>query len=423
MQALMRALGNPERKLRIVHIGGTAGKGSTCYMAATILEKAGYKVGLHMSPHMISITERLMINRTPIPEKKFVQLLNDVMPVVEKVAKTNPDGDPTYYEITVAMMFKYFFDESVDVAVVEVGLGGKLDGTNVLTPAVSVINNVGLDHTEILGDTVEQIAADKREIIKSGHPAVSGATQPSVRNLIIEKAKDAGSQLSLIDRDFYIEHMQAKTFPTIPKGPHEAPIIFDYVSQKLTIRNIKLSLFGRHQAANAAVAITAVGRCGLEVSEHAIRDALSSIDYIGRLEILSIHNIPVLIDGAHNPMKMTALAAALTDHFPTVKFSVLFAVKGDKKVGEMVRLLSPHVSHWFVTTLERQTDWGKRVMYETNELAKVVASSDPKKPMTVVPDFQKFLANLSPEGPLLITGSLYLVGAVEEWKKNYGVRT
>ncbi len=404
MHQLMRELGNPETKIPFIHVGGTAGKGSTAFIAATILEKGGYKVGLHTSPHLVSITERLMINRTPISEGKFVQLLNDIIPVVEKII-------PTYYEITVAMMFKYFFDERVDIAVVEVGLGGRLDGTNVLTPAVSVINNVGLDHTEILGDTIEKIAADKREIIKAGHPAVSGATQESVRNLIVEKASKVNTPLYLLDRDFRVENIRARIFPDLP------PITFDYISKNITLKNLELSLFGRHQATNTAVAITAVRYCGLKVSEKAIRRALSDLHYMGRFEITTIRNTRVIIDGAHNPMKMTALSAGLADHFPDKQFPTLLAVKGDKQVTKMVRILAPHVSHWYVTTLMRQTDWGKSVMFKTDELGKAVAEADPGKPMTLIPDFSEFLSNLNSPDPLLITGSLYLVGAVEEWTK------
>ncbi len=417
MNQLVALLGHPERKIPIIHIGGTAGKGSTSYIAASILEKAGYKIGLHMSPHMISITERLMINRSPIPEEKFVKLLHDIIPAINEVSKSNPDGAPTYYEITVAMMFKYFADEKVDAAVIEVGLGGKLDGTNVLTPVVSVVNNVGLDHTEILGDTVEKIAKDKREIIKAGHPAVSGVTQPTVKKIIIEKCKELKTPLYLLERDFFVKNIRPLVFKSVPTGKHDAPITFDYVSDEITLKNLKLSLFGRHQATNAAVAITAVLHSGLKVTEPAIRSAIFSIDYIGRLEIATIHNAPVLIDGAHNPMKMAALSQALTDHFPAIQFPALLAVKKDKKVKEMISILAPHVSHWYATTLERQTDWGKRVMYDIPQLVEVIKKVDGNKQVTAVPKFPEFLSNLNTKEPLLITGSLYLVGAVEEWKK------
>ncbi|OGG34669.1 hypothetical protein A2363_03990 [Candidatus Gottesmanbacteria bacterium RIFOXYB1_FULL_47_11] len=383
MEKLMTALGNPERKLCVIHIGGTAGKGSTCFIAASILETAGYKVGLHMSPHLISITERLMINRTPIPEKKFVSLLNKIIPIINQMK-----DKPTYYEITVAMMFKFFADERVDIAVVEVGLGGRLDGTNILSPAVSVITNVGLDHTDILGDTVEKIVMDKREIIKADKPVVSGATQKTVRNLIIEKAASASAPLYLLDRDFTVDNVPP------------------------------VSLLGRHQITNAALAIAAIEHCGLPVSPGNIHEALAHLDFPGRMEQTTIGKTHVILDGAHNTMKMEALSKALTDHFPNQTFPVLFAVKGDKNIAEMVKLLAPHVSHWYPTTLERQTDWGRRVMFDARDLEKIISAADPQKPITEVADYKTFLKNI-PETTLLITGSLYLVGAVEEWKENF----
>lgn len=396
MRELVTAIGHPERQLRVIHVGGTAGKGSTCYMAASILEEAGYKVGLHMTPHLISITERMMINRKPIPEKRFITLLTDMTPIIEKL-------HPTYYEITVAMMFTYFAEEQVDIAVIEVGLGGKLDGTNVLAPAVSVVTNIGLDHTEILGNTVEKIASDKREIIKPGIPAVSGVTQTSVQKLVIEKAKNVSAPLSLLNRDFFINNLK------INHG-----ITFNYISKDYSLNNIHLSLLGRHQAANAALAITAVRLCGLPVSDDAITHALSSLHFAGRLEIHTFKNTTFLIDGAHNPMKISALSQALADHFPKQTFPVLIAVKQDKNIQEMIHILAPFVSHWFVTTLERQTDWGKRVMFETNNLAEIIGKVDPKKPITEIQHFPKFLKQYS-QNNLLITGSLYLVGAVEEF--------
>ncbi len=419
MRQLLRDIGDPQLKLAVIHIGGTAGKGSTSQITASILQSAGYKVGLHTSPHLISITERFMINKIPIAPDRFVQLLNALIPAIDHVAQTNPDGAPTYYEITIAMMFQYFWQENVNVAVIEVGLGGKLDATNLVDPCVSVVTNVGLDHMEILGDTVEKIVMDKREIIKAGKPAVSGATQETVRALIIEKAARVDAPLYLLDRDFHIENIRPHEFTRITEGQKDIPILFDYVSGEHTYRDLALSLFGKHQAINAAVAITAVLRSGFSVSEDAIRTALTHIKYLGRLDIETIGTTPVLSDGAHNPMKMAALTQALDDHFPGKTFPTLLAVKGDKNSAEMIATLAPRVSHWFVTTLERQTDWGKRVMYEIPDLVKIIKEVDPTKPITEVPSFPKFLEHM-PTGsePLLITGSLYLVGAVEEWRIN-----
>lgn len=389
MRELLAELNNPQFAVPVIHVGGTAGKGSTAFLTASILEHAGYRVGLYTSPHLVSITERLMINRRAIAQTAFVNLLESIKPKVPETA--------TFFEIITAMAFVYFAKEKVDIAIIEVGIGGKLDATNVVSPLVSVITNVGLDHTEILGNTIEDIARDKREIIKPRKPVVSGVTGET-QKLIIEKAAATDSPLFLVGRDFHVRNLRIAS-----------PIVFDYVSPRKTTKNLKLSLLGRHQVVNAALAITAVFQSGLKIFEPAIRKALSSASYPGRMEIVD----GILIDGAHNPMKITALARALSDHFSQTKFHTLFAVKGDKDCATMIRLLAPHVAHWHPTTLEAQTDWGKGMMLPIDKLVSIIKKTDPGKPITPVSNISEFLE--SAPSPLLITGSLYLVGAVEEW--------
>ena len=391
MRDLLSELNHPELAIPVIHVGGTAGKGSTAYLIASILEQAGYRVGLYTSPHLVSITERIMINRKAIAQSAFVHLLESIKPMVPQSA--------TYFEIITAMAFVYFARENVDIAVIEVGIGGKLDATNVVDPLVSVITNVGLDHTEILGNTIEKIARDKREIIKPKKPVISGVTQPNIIKLIEEKSKKTKSLLLLLNKDFHIEHVKIGT-----------PITFDYVSRGHTIHNLALSLLGRHQVVNASLAITAVFQSRLKVSEVAIRNALSKASIPGRMEVTR----GFVIDGAHNPMKMTALSQALSDHFAQTKFHTLFAVKGDKDCAKMIRLLAPHVTHWYPTSLERQTDWGKGVMLPLKALFSIVEKTDPGKPITPVPNISEFLGSVPPS-PLLITGSLYLVGAALAW--------
>ncbi len=402
MRELLTELNHPELAVPVIHVGGTAGKGSTSYMIASMFEHAGYRVGLYTSPHLVSITERIMINRTAIADGEFVRILEAMKPAIDRATRKYPDTPPTYFELLTAMAFVYFAREKLNVAIIEVGIGGKLDATNVVNPKVSVITNVGLDHTEILGNTIEEIARDKREIIKPGRSVVSGVTQPTVVKLIIEKATYVGASLFLVGRDFSVHNL-------IPRSP----IVFDYVSPDTTIPKLKLSLLGRHQAVNAALAIGAVAKSGFTVSDDAIRTALASSSYPGRLERATIGNSSVLIDGAHNPMKTEALGQALIDHFPRTRFETLFAVKRDKNAPAMIRTLAPHVAHWYLTTLERQTDWGKGVMLPLNKLMSIVRKTDPGKPITAVSNISDFLA--SAPSPLLITGSLYLVGAVEEW--------
>ncbi len=370
MRQMMTLLGNPERKLPCIHIGGTAGKGSTAHMIAAILEEAGYRVGLHTSPHLVSVRERFLMNRKMITEFDFVTILETIKPVIVKI-------HPTYYEIVIAMMFMYFVQKKVDIAVIEVGLGGRLDATNIIPPPlVSVLTNVGLDHMQILGNTTMKIAADKKEIIKENSVAVSAVTQLSIRNMLMSHCKRKNTKLYLYGSDFFLP-------------------------------DIRISLQGQHQKVNAACAIKAVSVCGLSVKEHHIRQALSQISIPGRLA--SVQNI--LIDGAHNPMKIRALSNALHDYYPDKKFNTLIAVKKDKNAAAMVRALKPHVRHWYLATVNKTTDWGPNPMIAPDILKEIICSVDSTKPVTLISDTVSFLKT-TPD--ILITGSLYLVGDIYE---------
>ena len=199
---LLKLLNNPHRKFKSIHIGGTSGKGSTAYFLSQLLTGQGYKVGLTISPHLQSVRERFQINGKLISEEKLIFYVNKIRPLVEKTEKDLRLGRPTYFESLVALAFDYFAREKVDIAVVEVGLGGKLDATNVIQPLISIITNVDLDHTDILGDTVEKIARDKSGIIKEGSPVVSGARQLAVKNIIAKKCAENKSRLFLINKEF-----------------------------------------------------------------------------------------------------------------------------------------------------------------------------------------------------------------------------
>ena len=189
MRSLLERLGNPERSFRSIHVGGSAGKGSTATMIAAILGATGWRVGLHTKPHLHSVTERARINGSTISEERFATIFEMLVPVIDDM-RSCEWGAPSYFELLVALSFVYFAEEKVDAAVIEVGVGGALDGTNVIIPLVSIITNVGTDHRDVLGDTIEQIARDKAGIIKEGIPVVTAAEQPSVLEIIAEAARD-----------------------------------------------------------------------------------------------------------------------------------------------------------------------------------------------------------------------------------------
>lgn len=413
IRQLLDLLGNPQKSYPVIHIGGTSGKGSTSHFTAKILEESGYRVGLSVSPHLISVRERLTVNGESASEAEFSDVFWSMKPSIDAVAKTNPLGAPSYFEIVVALALEYFRRKSVDVAVVEVGMGGRFDATNVIDSTVSVVTNVGLDHTEFLGDTVEKIILEKQEIIKPNTRTVSGVTQESVRKLVEEKCAAIHSLLSLINRDFSIEHIHAITEES---GQIDDParIAFDYVSNTCVMRNIELGVSGTYQAVNAAVAITAcLSFPGFTGTKDSIRRALTTAVLPGRMELVRYGKKSVLLDGAHNPMKITALAETLSLVYPGRKFPVLFAVKNDKNLTEMLSLLMPHAKRFILAPFSRVTDMGKSVMYPESELERAIRSVKDDIEVVRVADIPHALENFSEiteESLLLVTGSLYLVG-------------
>ena len=332
MKYLVELLGNPQFAYRTIHVGGTSGKGSTSTIIATILAQK-YKVGLHTSPHLVRINERIRTYSRPplaeiargglikdISDNDFIDLLNEVYPAIKKIEKSKL-GQPSYFEIVTAMAFLYFKKQKVDIAVIEVGMGGRYDATNVIKSDVVVITNVWLDHTEILGTTVEKIAEDKVGIIKQGVKVVTAVKQPSVIKIIENTCKDKDASLSLISRSGLIKYEAKKI--------DENGCVFDYIGEK-TYRDLRILLLGRHQVENAAIAIRAIeiSRPPL-IKEEDIRFGLRQSYIPGRLEIIS-RNPLVVLDGAHNVEKMKALVVTIKEIFPKKKVKAIIAIKSGK---------------------------------------------------------------------------------------------
>jgi len=304
---LLAKLGDPHKSLKCVHVAGTNGKGSVCAMTASVLREAGYKVGLYTSPHLMSYRERFKINGKDITEKKFSSYVSKIRKVLKSYKKN--DGLPTEFEILTAVAFKYFADEKVDIAVIEAGLGGRLDSTNVITPLVSVITNVGLDHTEVLGNTIKKIAAEKAGIIKKGVPVVTAAT---------------GAALDMILTTI-IRRGAIFCAPTTRRA------------------RVNLPLYGHHQQINAAVAVGVareLTRQGFGISEDHIRKGLKRTNWPARFQI--IRKRPFLvIDGAHNPPGAEALKAALKKRFPSKKIILILGILSYKDHKMIVSILAP----------------------------------------------------------------------------------
>lgn len=326
MRAFCTLLGDPQDDLRCIHVGGTAGKGSTASMCGAILRAAGYRVGLHTKPHLHSVTERASIDGAPVSEARFADLLSSLLPAIGQMERTEW-GRPSYFEILVALSFRLFAQERVGVAVIEVGIGGRLDGTNLIRPLVAVLTNVGLDHADVLGDTVEAVARDKSGIIKPGVVALTAATQPEALRVIREAAELADAPLTIVQKAATIE----------PLAPPDAYGQRFRVATPARAYDISLPLLGAFQRINAATAILACESVGatLPTSVDDVVRGLHDLTLAGRMEYHPARP-SLLFDVAHNAEKARALRQALEDHFPGRRFTFVVAIAEGKDATGMI---------------------------------------------------------------------------------------
>jgi dihydrofolate synthase/folylpolyglutamate synthase len=349
MRDLLRRLGNPHHGLRVVHLAGTKGKGSTAAMIAAILSAAGYRTGLFTSPHLEKVEERIVIDGRLCPPDEFDLLIELVRPAVEAMdrelaALRPPELGPTYFEILTAMALLHFARRKADAAVLEVGLGGRLDSTNVTQPAISLITSISLDHTRQLGDTLESIAAEKAGIIKPGVPVVSGAIDPGPREVIRRAAKANGCLLKELGVDFDFQYHPPRHLELAP-----APAEFDYFhlvpgecsGGRAAAQRLSLSMPGRHQAANAALAVAAVEelkRQGWNISDEAVHRGLAGVVSSARVEVVR-RRPTVVLDAAHNAASVSALMETLDESFSAARRLLIFAASAEKDLEGMLRLL------------------------------------------------------------------------------------
>lgn len=326
--ALMRILGEPQKSFRSIHIAGTNGKGSTAAIIASILKENGLMTGLYTSPHLVSFTERIKINNSPISESDVIELTSYIRKVIGVM-----DIKPTFFEFVTAMAFLYFKRKKVDWAVVETGMGGRLDATNVLLPEVSVITNIGLDHTEFLGKTLFNIAFEKAGIIKPLRPVVTGTSHPEALRVLENTAKDHGSRIHVYYKDF-------KSNLIFMDDKH---IVFDYsgaasskthTNKYREYKNLSISATGRHQLYNASLAIRVteiLAQRGTPIPDNAVINGLSNVNFEGRFEIIS-HTPLIIIDSAHNPEASRALADTVKELFPAKKIILITGIMKDKDI-------------------------------------------------------------------------------------------
>lgn len=394
---LLELLGNPHTAYPIVHIGGTSGKGSTATMTAAILTAAGYRTGLHTSPHLQILNERHQIDGLLAPTSELLPLLEEMWPAIEQVGRELPFGRPSYFEAQFALACLWFQRRAVDVAVIEVGLGGSLDATNVSPARVAVLTSVGLDHTEILGDTIEQIITDKAGIIKPGQIVVTGVTQPSARAIVAARCREQGAALWAI----------GEQFGAAPSADGESADLW-VGSRRLS--DVALGLPGAFQHANAACAVAAaVAFAGDSLPEATLRDGLCRARFPGRLEMVQERPL-VILDGAHNPDKIAAAVAALPRRGRAI---VVLGLKLGKDLETILQHTLPGAALLVATQFNPKALWSAN---SAPQIAAAAAAVRPDLPIVVEPDplqaVARALALAEPDDLVWVTGSLYLVGDV-----------
>ncbi len=360
MRRLMAALGNPQDTYPTIHVAGTKGKGSVSALCASALQAGGDKTGLYTSPHLQDFCERMQIDGEPIPHAELAALVEKLKPAVAQVAKL------TTFELTTALAFLYFARHNVDVAVIEVGLGGRLDATNIITPRVAAITSLSYDHTAVLGETLTLIAAEKAGIIKPGVPVVS-APQKEEALIVLEKiSAERGCELTRVGRDVtfkLLEHsLDGQTFE-----------IKDEEGGRFISLNIPL--LGAHQVENAVTAYAALKASGLDVSDEAIRKGFAEVRWPARFEIASRANPTVIFDSAHNRDSFEKLAATLETYFPYRRVTLIFGVSEDKHLAEMLSAVKPLLERVIATRAEHPRALGPQKILETAQQLGVVCEA------------------------------------------------
>jgi dihydrofolate synthase/folylpolyglutamate synthase len=395
IEGVLNVLAEPQRSAPAIHIAGTNGKGSTARLAAAILDRHGLKTGLFTSPHLQRLEQRYEVGGEVMTAAELAAAVTDLGPVVELYERTTGDG-VTYFEMTTALAFAWFAERAVDVMVIETGLGGRLDATNVLDADVAVVTTIGLDHSDQLGDTIPAIAAEKLAILAAGATLVTGDLPDDALVVAERRVADQGASWLRWGADFGVASADRAV-----QG-----WLLDVGGVHAAYDEIYLSLHGRHQSHNLAVAIAATEAFfGRALDDSAVREAAATAAHPGRMELVAAEP-PVLLDGAHNAHGMAALAEALREEFSSLSWTLVFGGMADKDVTGMLRLLDGAVTRVHACAVDDE-----RAM-DPSRVAEAAAAA-----LDVPADAHDSVAGAvsaarSSGGPVLVTGSLYLVGEV-----------
>ena len=391
---LLGYMGNPHRRFKTVHVTGTNGKGSVCAYIASVLGMAGYRVGLYTSPHLVRFNERIVVDGQEISDADVARIYAEMQPAIGRTSGGSNVKQPTFFEVTTAMAFHYFAERKIDIGVIEVGMGGRMDATNVIHPLVAVLTRIGLEHTEHLGKSEDRIAREKAGIIKPGCRVVT-VDQPTFP-IIAAQASASGCPVTVVGRDVRYRRLS-----------------FDRSGQRIRIEDggsidLDIPLLGSYQPENAAIAFAAIRdltRMGIRISGDAIMAGFRETSWPGRMQIVR-SNPTVIVDGTHNAPGVPALAASLRELFPGEKFVFVLGILDDKDLKAFADPLGPLTSRLVIAKPETHR------AYSPSEIARAFAGyvSDPLLVPKVSEAVDRAIELAGPDRIVVVTGSIYTAG-------------
>ena len=412
MREFMDHLGNPQNDYKIIHVAGTKGKGSVSSLCANVLSTQGYKTGLYTSPHMIEFTERIQINGEDIGKAALADLVDQIKPVTELVPEI------TTFELTTALAFLYFSQQKVEIAIFEVGLGGRLDATNIVEPIVSVITSISYDHMQILGNTLSEIAGEKGGIIKPKIPVVVAPQKEEARLRLEQIAAERSAPIIQVGRDYLYaanaHSLSGQSFYVWT--PDEQPLVDEYIESGgrdlWSPVRLRIPLLGFHQVENAATAyavLKTIRKFGLTISDQAIADGFSKVSWPGRMEVVREHP-PVVIDSAHNRYSALRLRQAMDDYFPGLPVILVFGASEDKDIEGMFQELLPRVRRVIATESTHPRAYGADHLVEIAHRFGCSAAAI----LPIEDAVDQALKEAGKESVILVTGSVFVAAAVRD---------
>lgn len=407
ISTLAEALGHPERKYKSVHIAGTNGKGSTAAFTESILRTAGVKTGLYTSPHLERINERIRVNGEEISDEHFAQTFTKLVALIEGLlARGKLRAHPTFFEVVTTMAFEHFAQVGVEIAVFEVGLGGRLDATNILMPEVTVITRVDFDHENFLGHSLAEIAGEKAGIIKAGVPLVLAEQRPEAHEVILKRAAEIGAPVIERDKEFPVEEIEFYRMLV------DAVVVERKTGERFQIAPKLLGRFQLGNAINAVAVARLLNERQAEITEDNIEEGIANAVWPGRMEKLQ-SNPDIYLDGAHNPSAAQELASFLSENFAGRRVILLFAAMRDKAVDEIAGILFSHASEVIFT----QPKISRAI--SAAQLSEMVGEY--ARQSRVIPNaeaaLEEALSEARSDDAIFVTGSLYLVGELRHYWK------